>query len=139
MATRVGRTIALAAALALAAGCAAGPRQQKKAAHTEHLLTVAGFRQIPANTPERAEALARLDAGYVTPVVHQERTFYVYPDTRTCECLYVGRADEYDSYLKLLQQEGSPQPDPLPWNSGRYSNGSALLNPGIWGPWYLFE
>ena len=139
MQTWISRALAVAAAAALVVGCASGPRQQKKAAHTEHLLTVAGFRQIPASTPERADALARLDAGHVTPVMHNDRTFYVYPDTLTCECLYVGRADEYDSYLKLLQQEGSPQPGPLPWNSGRYSNGSALLNPGIWGPWYLFE
>ena len=135
----IARALAVAAAAGLALACASGPVQKKKAAHTEHLLTVAGFRQIPANTPERADALGRLDAGYVTPVMHNDRTFYVYPDTQTCACLYVGRADEYDSYLKLLQQEGSPQPDELPWNSGRYSNGSALLNPGIWGPWYLFE
>jgi hypothetical protein len=133
----IGRALAVAVAAALGAGCAT-PRE-KRAEHTERLLTVAGFHKIEADTPERADALARLDAGYVTPVMHNDKTFYVYPDTKRCACLYVGRADEYDSYLKLLQQEGSPQPGPLPWNSGRYSNGSALLNSGIWGPWYMFE
>ena len=133
----ISRALAVAIAAALAgAGCASGPRQKKLAERREHLLTVAGFRQIPADTPERAAALERLQAGAVVPVVHNERTFYVYPDRQTCNCLYVGRADEYDSYKNLLKQEKEP-PDTgeIPWNSGRYSNGSAMLNPGIWGPW----
>lgn len=134
----IGRALAAAAVTAMIAGAGcAGPRQ--KAERREQLLTRAGFRQIPADTPERADALERLEAGDVVPVLHNERTFYVYPDRRTCKCLYVGRSDEYDSYLKLLQQDKSPQPDPLPWNSGRYSNGSALLNPGVWGPWDYWE
>jgi hypothetical protein len=127
--------LALAVAAVMAGSGCAGPRA-KQAERTERLLVAAGFRQIPADKPERAAALERLEPGRVTPVMHNDRTFYVYPDTRTCHCLYVGRADEYDSYLKLLQQEKSPQPDPLPWNSDRYSNASEVLNPSVWGPWW---
>jgi hypothetical protein len=133
-----GRALAVAvAALMAGIGCAA-PRS-KQIERSAHLLTSAGFRQIPADNEERAAALARLEPGRVTPVMHRDRTFYVYPDPKLCGCLYVGRADEYDSYLKLLQQKKSPQPAPLPWNSGMLSNGSALLNPGIWGAWNWWD
>jgi hypothetical protein len=131
--TRGAVVVALAAAT-IGSGCT-GPVRKKQAERSDHLLRAAGFRQIPADNPDRAAALERLPRNQVTPVVRDDRTFYVYPDPTICGCLYVGRADEYDSYRRLLQQEGNPQPEPLPWNSGRLSNGSALLNPGVWGPW----
>jgi hypothetical protein len=130
----IARALAVALAAAVAGTACAGPRKQKEQTERrEYLLTLAGFRQIPADKPERAAALERLEAGQVVPVVHNDRTFYVYPDRETCHCLYVGRADEYDSYQNLLKQEKSPQPGPLQWNDGRFSNSSALLNPGVWG------
>lgn len=130
------RTLAVALAVAVAgSACASGPRQKRQAAERERLLTAAGFRQIPADTPERADALERLQPGAVVPVLHRERTFYVYPDKQTCKCLYVGRADEYDSYLNLVKQQKNPPDGPLPWNADLYSNGSALLNPAAWGTW----
>lgn len=136
--------IARGLAIAVAAGvagtaCAAGPRQQKKAAHQEHLLAQAGFRQVAADNPDKASALERLEAGQVVPVVYRDRTFYVYPDREKCKCLYVGRADDYDSYLNLMKQEKHPQPDPIQWNDGRYSNSSQMLNPSIWGAWDWWE
>jgi hypothetical protein len=134
------RALAAAVVVALAgAGCVGPRKQREQAARREYLLTRAGFRQIPADRPERAAALERLEAGQVVPVVHDERTFYVYPDREICHCLYVGRADEYDSYLNLLKQDKSPEPPPLQWNDGRFSNSSALLNPGIWGAWDYWE
>jgi hypothetical protein len=131
----IGRALAVALAAGIAAAGCTTPRQKRAADRAEHLLTAAGFRQIPADNPDRAAALARLEPGQVTPVVRRDRTFYVYPDAQRCGCLYVGRADEYDSYLKLREQEKSPQPEPLPWNAGRLSNASSLLNPGVWGEW----
>jgi hypothetical protein len=122
-------------AAALGAACASGPRQQKLAAQQERLLTQAGFRQIAADNPEKAAALERLETGQVVPVLYRERTFYVYPDREKCHCLYVGRADEYDSYLNLLKQEKYPEPPPIQWNDGRYSNSSSFLNPSVWGAW----
>jgi hypothetical protein len=134
-----GLVLAVTAAVAAGAACAAGPRQQKRAAHQEHLLTQAGFRQVAADNPEKAAALERLEAGEVVPVLYRERTFYVYPDRQKCNCLYVGRADEYDAYLSLLKQEKYPQPAPIQWNEGRYSNSSSVLNPGVWGAWDWWE
>jgi hypothetical protein len=126
--------IAIAVAAAVSGtGCAA-PRK-KEVARDVQLLTAAGFRQIPADNAERAAALERLEPGQVVPVIHRDRTFYVYPDPKVCACLYVGRPDEYDAYLRILKQRANPEPAPLPWNADRYSNGSALLNPGIWGGW----
>jgi len=136
----IARVLAVAVAAGVAgAACASGPRQQKKAAHQEHLLTQAGFRQVAADNPEKAAALERLEAGQVVPVVYRNRTFYVYPDRQKCDCLYVGRADEYDSYLNLMKQQKYPQPEPIQWNDGRYSNSSQMLNPSIWGPWDWWE
>lgn len=126
--------LALFAAAAMSGtGCAA-PRT-KEVERDVRLLSTAGFRQIPADDAERAAALERLEPGTVTPVIHRDRTFYVYPDPKVCGCLYVGRGDEYDSYKQLLRQEANPEPGPDPWNTGRLSNGSALLNPGVWGAW----
>jgi hypothetical protein len=135
----IARGLVLALISAVAGACATGPRQQKRAAHQEHLLTQAGFRQVAADNPEKAAALERLEAGQVVPVMYRERTFYVYPDRQKCNCLYVGRADEYDSYLSLLKQEKYPQPEALQWNEGRYSNSSSVLNPSVWGAWDWWE
>jgi hypothetical protein len=111
------------------AGCQAGA---KKAARQEEMLSAAGFRTIPADTPERVDALHRLTPGRVTPVLRGERTYYVYPDPKTCGCLYVGTADEYDSYKKIVHQAGNPDPGPVPWNEGALGN--AAMNE-VWGPW----
>ena len=48
----IARGLVLSMTVAVAAtACAAGPRQQKRAAHQERLLTQAGFRQVAADNP----------------------------------------------------------------------------------------
>jgi hypothetical protein len=126
--------LGIAAAAALSGtGCAA-PRTEA-VARDVRLRTAARVPPHPAHNPQRAAAPARHEPGHVVPVIHRDQTFYVYPDPKVCGCLYVGRPDEYDAYLRILRAKKNPQDAPLPWNADRYSNGSALLNPGIWGGW----
>jgi hypothetical protein len=133
------KRVALALALAAAAGidwtgCAA--RQEARVEGDEHLLTDAGFHSVPADSPERASALARLRPDTVTEVRRGDRTFYVYPDPHGCHCLYVGSSDENDEYRKLLYQKGHPQPGAVPWNEGELNNGSVNWESfGAW-PWW---
>jgi hypothetical protein len=124
-------TLALAATAVIAS---AGCTTRSSVTGSEHMLSDAGFRPVPADTPERSSALRRLRPDTVTEVRRGERTFYVYPDPKVCGCLYVGTEDEYDEYRKLVFQAGHPQPEPVPWNEGELGNG-ALSSETIWGAW----
>ena len=125
--------LALVAAAALAfAGCAS--KRPAAIEHSEHMLADAGFRSVPADTPERVAALQRLQPETVTEVMRDGRTFYVFPDPKECHCLYVGTEDEYGEWQKLLYQSGHKQPAPVPWNEGELGNG-AMGNWGVWGGW----
>ena len=131
MRDRTKGALACLAIAAIAAACAT-PRSQVQ--HSEHMLSDAGFRAVPADTPERVDALQRLQPDTVTEVRRGERTFYVYPDPKGCNCLYVGTEDEYDEYRKLVYQAGNPEPKQVPWNEGELGNG-ALGSEAIWGTW----
>ena len=128
------RTLAIAASAALV-GTACTTEPPKKVERSEQMLSDAGFRQVPADNPERAAALRRLAPDTVTEVRRGDRMYYVYPDPKLCGCLYVGSPTEHDEYLRLVQQSGHPQPKPIPWNEGELGNSSATLNWELWGTW----
>jgi hypothetical protein len=117
-------------AVALAtAGCTA--MRKAEAQRDEPMLADAGFRALPADTPEREQLLRRLAPDRVTEVLRGEHTFYVFPDPDGCHCLYVGSSEEHDEYQKLLFQAGHPQQAPLPWNDGE----SAGIGWAVYGDW----
>ena len=60
--------------------------------NTEVLLSQAGFRKVPADTPQRAEHL-------------QTVAYYVYADPDYCKCMYVGSESAYATYKTLVQQQ----------------------------------
>ena len=68
---------------------------------TDSLLESAGFRTVPANTPERIELLKTLPAKKVAPVDRNGQIFYVYSDPDGCRCLRVGREAQYEIYQRL--------------------------------------
>jgi uncharacterized protein YceK len=117
------------AAAALLAGCAA--IESRQAARTEDMLSAAGFRQIPADKPERIQALNAMNPHAITAVVRNKKTYYVYPDPTNCSCLFVGQEAQYQAYRRLeiekqMADENMMAPE---------ANRDAAMDWGIWGPW----
>jgi hypothetical protein len=71
---------------------------------TEDLLSAAGFKVMPAATPEQKAHLKTLPPGKVTMVVRDGKTYYAYPDVKQ-QVLYVGQQPQYDAYQKLRLQK----------------------------------
>ena len=80
----------------LVAACAVFPQQK-----TESLLQTAGFRIVAANTPEKIQALNSLPPNRISRVDRDGKTYFVYPDTKECRCLRVGRQEQYERYRRL--------------------------------------
>ena len=101
--------------LALAAGCG-GPTSSPSSLPSESLLSSAGFKTIPATTPEQKRHLEWLHPDQVTAVQLTGQHYYVYPDVAKSQ-LYVGTPKEYQAYLALRTQNGLPNPTPQDWDT----------------------
>ena len=82
--------------LALLVGCAT-TRQ------TEDLLSAAGFKIVPATTPELQARLKTIPAHKVTMVQRDGKAYFVYPDV-TQKVFYVGQNGQYQRYQQLREQ-----------------------------------
>ena len=82
----------------LLSGCAS-PTQQ--AQNKEQLLGAAGFRQIPANTPQRRAELAKLPPLQLVRAEHDGHVVYLYADPVNCNCLFHGSQSDW----RKLQKE----------------------------------
>jgi hypothetical protein len=72
---------------------------------TESLLTQAGFRKIPADTPQKVEHLKTLPEHRVVGRTHNGKKYYVFADLADCRCLYVGSPQAYQSYQSLAKAQ----------------------------------
>jgi hypothetical protein len=88
--------LAITAVFAVVIGCST--TQQ-----TENLLSAAGFKAMPATTPQQQAHLKTLPTGKVTLVVRDGQTSYVYPDVPH-QILYVGQDAQYQEYQRLRLQ-----------------------------------
>ena len=70
---------------------------------TENLLSAAGFKAMPATTPQQQAHLKTLPPHKVTMVVRDGQTYYAYPDPAH-QVLYVGQDAQYQEYQKLRLQ-----------------------------------
>jgi N-methylhydantoinase A/oxoprolinase/acetone carboxylase beta subunit len=113
------RWIGGASLLALAVGCATTMR-------TEDLLSAAGFKIVPATTPELQARLKTIPAHKVTMVQRDGKEYFVYPDV-TQNVLYVGQNAQYQRYQQLREQNQLAQEQLH----------AAELNAdwGAWGSW----
>jgi hypothetical protein len=82
--------------LALLVGCATTMR-------TEDLLSAAGFKVVPATTPELQARLKAIPAHKLTMVQRDGKAYFVYPDV-TQNVLYVGQDAQYQRYQQLREQ-----------------------------------
>jgi len=86
----------------LLAGCASFEAAQR--ANTERLLSAAGFRIIPASTPERQKSLAALEPFTVIRKLKGDEVRYAYADP-VQNFLYTGDQEAYAKYQELLLQQ----------------------------------
>jgi hypothetical protein len=93
----VSSRICAAVLVALAVGCAMTQR-------TEELLSEAGFKSVPANTPARQARLKALPANMITMVQRHGREYFVFPDVSQ-NVLYVGQKTELETYEALRGSE----------------------------------
>ena len=90
------------ATLGLCVAVAACQSPQQKIAGKEDMMTAAGFKFVPANTPARQASFKQLPAHRFSRQIRDGRIFYVYPDPTVCVCLYVGDQNAYAAYRKNM-------------------------------------
>jgi hypothetical protein len=73
--------------------------------NTEGLLTQAGLRRVPADTPQRAEHLQTMRPHRLIRRKSDGRSYYVYGDPDYCKCLFVGSESAYATYRTLVRQQ----------------------------------
>ena len=96
------------AVLSLAlAGCAA--LQKNAVTGVEGLLIRAGFKQMPADTPEKLAHLKSLPQNKIIRRTHNGNPYIVYADASYCICMYVGNETNLRHYRNLeIQQNENP-------------------------------
>jgi hypothetical protein len=85
----------------LLSGCAALRGIEAKG--TEHLLTAAGFRAEPAESPAQLARLYAAPPLKVLPESADGSVVYRYADPYRCRCFYVGGPVEYAAYRRLVE------------------------------------
>jgi hypothetical protein len=79
--------------------------QNKQAAKTEDVLVKAGFRKVPADTPEQLAHLQTIPQRELVRHKHKDGIRYIYADANLCKCMYVGDRDAYQSYKHILLEK----------------------------------
>lgn len=113
--TSLARIMLIATLAAALAGCSSAsnplepqpPTPAQQAEQLEPMLSAAGFRMLPADTPERQQQLASLVPLDVNYYVGKTGTLHYYmADPDYCKCMYIGTEQDYQQFekLKLNQQ-----------------------------------
>ena len=99
--------VAFSAALA---GCGSiqppPPTPEQQAEQLEPMLAAAGFRMLPADTPERQKQLESLLPLQVLYYVGKTGKLHYYmADPYYCKCMYIGSEEKYQQYEKMKLNE----------------------------------
>jgi len=82
------------------------PAPQQQAEQIEPLLSAAGFRMLPADTPERQKQLESLLPLQVQYYIGKTGNLHYYmADPYLCKCMYIGSEKNYQNYEKLKLNE----------------------------------
>ena len=112
--------------LLMLGGCVASPGAL--IVDQENSLSAAGFKVLPASSPERQAMLARLPANVVAQHIEGDQVSYLYGDPLVCHCLYVGDQQAFAHY----------QQDQIARRVADSQLAAARLNEDLawdWGPW----
>ena len=111
-------------------GCAAS--QNKKAMNKDKLLPEAGFQKMLADTEEKLDHLKEMPQRIFFKKEKDGTLYYVYADEKTCNCLYYGDKDAFESYQQILlnmklDREGAA--------TAAMDRAGARYDWGMWGTW----
>lgn len=82
------------------------PTPEQQAEQIEPMLSAAGFRMLPADTPERQKQLESLLPLQVLYYVGKTGNLHYYmADPYYCKCMYIGSEENYQQYEKLKLNE----------------------------------
>jgi hypothetical protein len=70
-----------------------------------NLLSDAGFRQLPLQTPKQVASFRSLPPHRLSKTTFKGKSVWVYPDRNVCGCLYIGGQSAYDAYIKKATQQ----------------------------------
>ena len=121
---RIGTTLA-ALALCITAACQS-PSQT--AASQVEVMTAAGFKRVPATTPQQQLALKQLPANRFSRQTRDGHVAYIYPDPGACACLYVGDHNAYAAYKKAMLDRKLA-------DEQTFAANEMTMNDIDWGPW----
>ena len=93
-------TVIILALGVLITGCASS--QKTKAVDREQYLTSAGFRKILADTQEKLDHLQKMPQRDIFNIEKDGTLYYVWADEKSCNCIYYGDEDAYESYQQIL-------------------------------------
>jgi hypothetical protein len=116
------------AAIAIS-GCASISNQS--AMDTERRLSAAGFQMKLAGTPEKMARLKTLTERKLVPTTIDGNTAFVYADTISCKCVYVGSEKNYQEYQRLSIQQNIVNEQRLTVESAQANE----MNWNAWGAW----
>jgi len=122
--------ISIIALLALTVGCATTNSNSD-------LLSAAGFKLLPANTPKKQELLKTLTPGKLTLITWKGKQFYVQPDVPNNQA-YVGTPTEYQAYqqLRLAKQLSNDNLMAAQMNQTAMMGWGPAWGPGFYGGFY---
>ena len=116
--------------LALTVGCATTNTNSD-------LLSAAGFKLRPADTPKKQELLKTLAPGKLTLITWKGKQFYVQPDVPNNQA-YVGTPAEYQTYqqLRLAKQLSNENLMAAQMNKDAMIGWGGAWGPGFYGGFY---
>jgi hypothetical protein len=122
--------ISVIALLALTVGCATTNTNSD-------LLSAAGFKLRPADTPKKQELLKALTPGKLTLITWKGKQFYVQPDVPNNQA-YVGTPAEYQAYqqLRLAKQLSNDNLMAAQMNQDAMMGWGGAWGPGFYGGFY---
>ena len=116
--------------LVIAAGCASTTSTKTD------LLSAAGFKLLPADTPKKQELLATLQADKITEINWKGKQFYVQPDKPNNRA-YVGTPTEYQAYLQLRLAKQISNDNVMAASMNQQPPGwGPVWGPGFYGTFY---
>ena len=129
------RIAKIATVLGLCVAAAACQNPKQVIANKEDMMIAAGFKFVPANTPQRQAAFRSLPPHKFSREIKNGQVFYVYPDPTVCVCLYVGDQNAYATFRKNVfaknladeQQMTADENAMAGWDWGPWGN------PGYYG------
>jgi hypothetical protein len=116
--------------LALAGGCAS-----TTPSNTD-MLSAAGFRLMPADTPQKQQLLATLEPDKLTLIAWKGKQFYVEPAGNNQA--YVGTPTEYQAYqqIRLAKQMSNENLMAAQMNQQAMYGWGRAWGPGLYGGFY---